>query len=197
MEKMSDALSEGLENYRIGPKIRALRTDKSLGLAQLGNHTGLSASMLSKIERGQVIPTLPTLMRIALVFGVGLDHFFDDGDAPVLEVVRADERLRLPDNVEKMPSYFFESLDYPVNDRPINSYLSEFVPRTALSEPHEHSGVELVYVISGTLEVHIHDKVHRLEARDSMFFDSGFPHSYKCVSDDRASAVIVTTNGGE
>ena len=145
-------------------KIRVLRTEKSLGLAQLGNHTDLSAGMLSKIERGQVIPTLPTLMRISLVFGVGLDHFFDEGDAPTLEVVRSKDRLKLPDTKERMTSYHFESLDYPVNDRPIDSYLSEFMPRTLPSEPHEHEGVELIYVISGELEVHIHEDVHRLPA---------------------------------
>ena len=188
---LSDALSEGLGNYRIGPKIRSLRTAKSLGLAQLGDHTGLSAGMLSKIETGQVIPTLPTLMRIALVFGVGLDYFFDDGDAPVLEVVRSKDRLQLPDTKERMPSYYFESLDYPVNDRPIDSYLSEFMPRTPPSEPHEHDGIELVYVISGSIEIQIHDEVHKLEAKDSMYFDARYAHSYKCASDDRATAIIV------
>lgn len=190
---LSEALSEGLGNYRIGQKIRSLRTSKSLGLAQLGDHSGLSAGMLSKIERGQVIPTLPTLMRIALVFGVGLDHFFDEGDAPVLEIIRSKNRLKLPDTKERMPSYYFESLDYPVNDRPIDSYLSEFMPRTPPSEPHEHDGVELVYVISGAIEVHIHDEVHSLDAKDSMYFDARFPHSYKCVSDERATAIVVAT----
>ncbi len=188
---LSDALAEGLGNYRIGQKIRALRSAKSLGLAQLGDHTSLSAGMLSKIERGQVIPTLPTLMRIALVFGVGLDHFFDDGNAPVLEVIRSKNRLKLPDTKDRMPSYYFESLDYPVNDRPIDSYVSEFMPRTPFSEPHEHSGVELVYVITGAIEIQIHDDVHRLEAKDSMYFDARFPHSYKCVSQDRATALVV------
>lgn len=188
---LSDALSEGLGKYRIGPKIRTLRSAKSLGLAQLGDHTGMSAGMLSKIERGQVIPTLPTLMRIALVFGVGLEHFFDDNDAPVLEVVRAKNRLKMPISKERMPSYYFESLDYPANDRPIDSYLSEFMPRTPLSEPHEHEGVELVYVITGMIEIRIHDEVHRLEAKDSMYFDARFPHSYKCASDDRATAIVV------
>lgn len=194
---LSDALLEGLESYRIGPKIRALRTEKSLGLAHLGEHTGLSAGMLSKIERGQVIPTLPTLMRIALVFGVGLDHFFDPGDAPVLEVIRSRDRLKLPNTKENMPSYFFESLDYPVNDRPIESYLSEFLPRSRFSEPHTHSGVELIYVISGTIAVQIHDGVHRLEPKDSMYFDAGFPHAYKCAGDERATAVIVVAKQRE
>lgn len=188
---LSEALSQGLANYRIGPKIRALRTEKSLGLAQLGDHTGLSAGMLSKIERGQVIPTLPTLMRIALVFGVGLDHFFNDGEEPVLEVIRSKDRIRLPDTKERMPSYFFESLDYAVNDRPIDSYLSEFIPRTPPSEPHEHDGIELVYVISGSIEINIHDEVYRLGAKDSMYFDARYPHSYKCVSEERATAIVV------
>ena len=188
---LSEALSEGLGNYRIGQKIRTLRSAKALGLAQLGDHTGLSAGMLSKIERGQVIPTLPTLMRIALVFGVGLDHFFDVGDAPVLEVIRSKDRLKLPDTKDRMPSYFFESLDYPVNDRPIDSFLSEFMPGKPPSEPHDHDGVELIYVITGAIEIQIHEEVHRLETKDSMYFDSRFPHSYKCVSDDRATAIVV------
>ena len=184
-------LSEGLESYRIGQKIRALRTEKALGLTQLGNHTDLSAGMLSKIERGQVIPTLPTLLRIAMVFGVGLEHFFEEGDAPTLEIVRSKDRLKMPDTMERMPSYYFESLDFPVNDRPIDSFLSEFVPRAKASEPHEHEGIELVYVISGELEIHIHDDVHQLAAADSMYFDATHPHSYKCASPDKATAVIV------
>lgn len=188
---LSDALSEGLGNYRIGQKVRSLRSAKSLGLAQLGDHTGLSAGMLSKIERGQVIPTLPTLMRIALVFGVGLDHFFIDEAEPVLEVVRSKNRLKLPDTKEKMPTYFFESLDYPANDRPIDSFLSEFMPGKPASEPHEHNGVELIYVITGVIDVQIHDETHRLETKDSMYFDARFPHSYKCVSDDQATAVVI------
>jgi len=73
---LSDTLTEGLKRYEIGPKIRALRVKKKLGLAQLGEHTGLSPALLSKIERGNLFPTLPTLLRIAMVFGVGLEHFF-------------------------------------------------------------------------------------------------------------------------
>ena len=71
---LSETLATGLEHYKIGPKIRALRLKKKLGLVQLGEHTGLSPGMLSKIERGALFPTLPTLLRIALVFGFGLEH---------------------------------------------------------------------------------------------------------------------------
>ena len=73
---VSGTLSRGLREYAVGPKLRALRLRKKMGLVELGRHTGLSAAMISKVERGVLFPTLPTLLRIALVFGVGLDHFF-------------------------------------------------------------------------------------------------------------------------
>src|SRR5215204_2346647 len=73
---LSPTLREGLKSYAIGPKIRAIRLKKKIGFVELGRHTGLSPAMLSKVERGQLCPTLPTLLRIALVFSVGLEYFF-------------------------------------------------------------------------------------------------------------------------
>jgi transcriptional regulator with XRE-family HTH domain len=130
-EMLSETLTVGLEHYRIGPKIRALRLKKKLGLVQLGEHTGLSPAMLSKIERGQLFPTLPTLLRIALVFGVGLEHFFLEEERPAVAVVRKNERLRLPDlSGEAAPAYFFESLDFPATDRRMESFYAEFPVRS-------------------------------------------------------------------
>jgi transcriptional regulator with XRE-family HTH domain len=94
---LSETLPTGLEHYKIGPKIRALRLKKKLGLVQFGEHTGLSPGMLSKIERGALFPTLPTLLRIALVFGVGLEHFFGESNKrATVAVIRKGNRLRLP-----------------------------------------------------------------------------------------------------
>ena len=70
MAGMTDTISEGLGRYSIGEKLRSMRQRKSMGLAELGRHTGLSAGLLSKPERGKLFPTLPTLLRIAMVFGV-------------------------------------------------------------------------------------------------------------------------------
>lgn len=194
---VTDTLSEGLETYRIGQKIRALRLAKGLGLAQLGSHTGLSAGMLSKLERGQIFPTLPTLLRIALVFGVGLDHFFvDGGKGPIMEVVRAKDRLRMPAEVKSKPAYYFESLDFPVSDAELGAYLSEFPPDGGASTPHAHEGVELIYVIRGAMILIIHDEETRLEAGDSVYFDSGFEHSYRVASDEGCQAIVAIRNAG-
>ncbi len=189
---VSDTLSEGLENYRIGQKIRTLRRAKGLGLAQLSEHTGLSAGMLSKLERGQVFPTLPTLLRIALVFGVGLEHFFAGGaQKPILEVVRSGDRLRLPNPPKGDAAFFFESLDFPVPDRKLESYLAEFAGDAEASKPHAHHGVELIYVICGALELHIHGREERLEAGDSIYFEAGFEHSYRAAGPEGAQVIVV------
>ena len=115
---ISETLSVGLEKYQIGPKLRRLRLRKKLGLTELGRHTGLSAGMLSKIERGLLFPTLPTLLRIAIVFNTGLEHFFTNEEAgPQIAVIRKRQRLKFPNPPGgKPPAYFFESLDFPITE---------------------------------------------------------------------------------
>ena len=93
---LSATLKTGLSDYAIGEKIRALRLKKKMGLVELGRHTGLSPALLSKIERGRLFPTLPTLLRIALVFSVGLEFFFAGArEKPVMAIVRRKERLQI------------------------------------------------------------------------------------------------------
>ena len=145
----TESIAAGLAEYGIGRKIRALRLGKKLGLVQLGEHSGLSPGMLSKIERGKIVPTLPTLLRIAMVFGVGLEHFFVEGEVAVF-VVRRSERLRLPERPgAEAPSYVFESLDFTATNRKMNAFLAEFPAGSPASEPHSHSGAEFIYVMEG------------------------------------------------
>ena len=160
----SKTIAEGLGKYAIGGKLRRLRLRKSMGLLELSKHTGLSPAMLSKLERGVMHPTLPTLLRIAMVFSVDLDYFFVPEPKPVLEIVRQSDRLRFPDSPgEKNTCYHFESLDFPVPQRALNSYLAEFEPIEMKDNRfHEHPGIELLYVISGKLELHTHEAKHEL-----------------------------------
>lgn len=192
---LSETLTAGLERYAIGPQIRALRQKKKLGLVQLGEHTGLSPAMLSKIERGKLFPTLPTLLRIALVFGVGLEHFFTgDADKPMVAVVRKKDRIRLPSPAgDRQPSYIFESLDFPATDRKMEAFLAEFPARADASEPHEHDGAEFIYVLGGQLVVDIDGADTLLEEGDAIYFDSSVPHSYRCKGRASSSAIVVVS----
>ena len=193
---LSPTLREGLKSYAIGPKIRAIRLKKKMGLVELGRHTGLSPAMLSKIERGQLFPTLPTLLRIALVFSVGLEYFFAaERDRPVVAVARHQDRLRFPEKQGARDlAYEFESLDFPAVQRLLNSYYAEFLPvPTGKLRRHQHPGAEFLYVLAGTLAILIADEEHLLEARDSIYFDSSVPHAYRRAAGKSCCAIVVTT----
>src|SRR6478735_2303179 len=172
---LSPTLREGLQAYAIGPKIRSIRLKKKMGLVELGKHTGLSAAMLSKIERGQLFPTLPTLLRVALVFSVGLDFFFAGSrDKPLVAIVRKKDRVALPERSGSSDvAYRFESLDFTATERRFNAYLAEFLPvADDAMRPHHHPGVEFIHTLQGTLGVHMNGDVHRLPAGDSIYFDA-------------------------
>jgi transcriptional regulator with XRE-family HTH domain len=192
---LSPTLQEGLKAYGIGPKVRAIRLKKKMGLVELGRHTGLSPAMLSKIERGQLFPTLPTLLRIALVFSVGLDYFFAGNQKAVVGVVRRQERMRFPEKPGgRDAAYEFESLDFPALERRLNAYYAEFLPAPADKvRLHQHPGGEFIYVLAGTLGVTVAGDEHTLDARDSMYFDSGVPHGYRKAGGKSCCAIVVTT----
>ena len=193
---LSKTLQDGLSDYRIGDKIRTLRLKKKMGLVELGKHTGLSPALLSKIERGRLFPTLPTLLRIALVFGVGLEFFIAGArENPLVAVVRKDQRVQLPDSPgARAVTYRFESLDYPATERRFNCYYAEFFPVAPDKlRPHEHPGVEFIYIIEGTLSVYMGGDEHALAAGDSMYFDSTVPHAYRRSGGRTCRAVVVTS----
>src|SRR6188768_3431613 len=151
---LSKTLQDGLNDYGIGAKIRALGLKKKMGLVELGQHTGLSPALLSKLERGRLFPTLPTLLRIALVFSVGLEYFFAGArDKPLIAIVRKKERVQLPDRPGPgAVMYRFESLDFAATERRFNSYYADFQPAaTDELHPHAHPGVEFILVVQGSL----------------------------------------------
>jgi transcriptional regulator with XRE-family HTH domain len=192
---LNKTILDGLEPYRLGEKIRTLRLRKSMGLVELGKHTGLSPAMLSKLERGKLFPTLPTLLRIALVFGVGLEHFFtDERKRHVVSIVRKKERLRFPEMPSGGPvAYFFESLDFKTTERKLNAFYAEFeAVETAKIRPHQHAGIELLYLISGKLEITVGSDPHELSAGDAIYFDSGVRHSYRRLSKTPCAGIVVT-----
>ncbi len=192
---LSNTLSQGLESYGIGGKLRGLRLGKQMGLVELGRHTGLSSALLSKIERGKLFPTLPTLLRIAMVFGVSLDFFFSrDLKRSTVAIVRKAERSRFPESPDGGPlAYHFESLDFTANDRKLSAFLAEFEALEPKElRTHAHGSAEFLYLISGKLALTVDSEEHLLGAGDSVYFDSTEPHSYRRVGSAKCAAVVVT-----
>jgi transcriptional regulator with XRE-family HTH domain len=193
---VSATLSRGLHEYAVGPKLRALRLRKKMGLVELGRHTGLSAAMISKVERGVLFPTLPTLLRIALVFGVGLDHFFTaSATRKAFGIVRRAERSRFAERLGgREVAWEFECLDFTATERKLNSYWVKFAA-PARPRAHEHAGAEFIHVLKGALTLRLGGDVHELDEGDSMYFDSSQPHSYARLGARPCEAIVVTAGG--
>jgi transcriptional regulator with XRE-family HTH domain len=191
----SETITQGLKRYSIGQKLRRLRLRKSMGLSELSKHTGLSPSLLSKLERDLMHPTLPTLLRIAFVFSVGLEHFFNPEPKAVLEIVRKRERMRFPEKPDtRHPAYHFESLDFLAENRKLNAYFAEFEATERLHvRRHQHPGVEFLYLLSGKLALQIGEKEPELAEGDAIYFDSAVPHGYRKVGSRRTTALVVVT----
>jgi transcriptional regulator with XRE-family HTH domain len=178
----------------IGERIKRLRLKKSMGLVELGRHTGLSASFLSQLETGRVVPTLRNLARIAMVFSKDLSYFFESEPSTLFRVHRKKERVRLPQSGVDDPTYYFESLGYMVPDRQLDPYHAEFIPlkKTVEVRPHVHPGYEFLYLLEGELEIRHAEKAHAIEAGDGVYFDASTPHAYRCLGRVPAVAIIVT-----
>ena len=173
----SSTLSRGLKAYGIAARLRALRLRKKMRLVELARHTGLSAAMLSKLERGLLFPTLPTLLRIALVFGVGLDHFFSAAASQqALGIVRSGRPDAIYRAVRRPRGGMGVRMPRLHRHRADAQCLLGQVPRAGAAAPARHPGAEFLHVLKGTLGLHLAGDEHTLHDGDSIYFDSSQSH---------------------
>jgi transcriptional regulator with XRE-family HTH domain len=191
LDTVNEAIVDALiEAKGIGPKIRRLRLKRSMGLAELGKDVGLSASFLSQLENGRVIPTLRNLSRIALVFKKELSYFFREENDKVFRLSRGKDRIRLVVG-EFLLS---DSMSVLVPDRHIVPCIADFLPgiEGAAFHPQMFPGLELVYVIDGSLTLSTEEKTELLQSEDSAWIDGSTSRQYRCHEDKPARALIVT-----
>jgi len=187
-----------IEGKRIGERIKFLRQRKHMGLVELGRYTGLSASFLSQLETGRVVPTLRNLARIAMVFSRDLSYFFEPERPELFKIQRASERQRLPQTGAADPDYFFESLGQVPTEQIIAPYVAEFLPGNGrrAPTPHQHAGAEFLYMLSGRLRLVHEGRSEVLERGDAVYFDPSAKHSYERIGDEPCTALILTIPEG-
>jgi len=190
----AEAAEQFIEGKRIGDRIKYLRQRKQMGLVELGRHTGLSASFLSQLETGRVVPTLRNLARIAMVFSKDMSYFFEPERPELFRIQRASDRLRLPQSGVEDPGYYFESLGQVPSEQSITSYVAEFLPLDEKRVPkaHRHSGNEFLYVLSGALKLEHDSRVDVIEEGDAVFFNAEAIHSYARAGGEDCKALILT-----
>jgi transcriptional regulator with XRE-family HTH domain len=185
-----------IEDTKIGARIKRLRLRRSMGLVELGRQTGLSASFLSQLETGRVVPTLRNLARISMIFGKDLSYFFQPDSDALFRISRHKNRPRLPHGERDNPTHIAESFGILVPNDSLRPCLAEFLPasRADKFKPQVFVGSEIIIVLAGTIEVQYGDALHVLEEGDAAYLDARTGRSICCSADGPARAMIITSH---
>jgi transcriptional regulator with XRE-family HTH domain len=149
----------------IGPKVRQLRQDNGLSLQQLARRADVSAAAIHKVERGDMVPTVTTLLKLASALGRPMGHFVD-GDGEPLAVahhVRAEERPAVP----SLPGVAETAVSGPPDRFTLRGRITDVEPGAEL-EPDRHGGEDLLLVLDGALDVSVGDERYTLDEGDSL-----------------------------
>jgi transcriptional regulator with XRE-family HTH domain len=169
----------------VGGKLRRLREDNGLSLADLSRRAAIAESALRDYEDGRAVPAVGELLKIANVLGVSIGHLFQTRipDKRV-EVVRSSERWTVNARSEAGTAlgYRYQSLSHGLTEKLMQPFLVEVPPGpdSALNRS-QHEGEEFLFVLAGVLEVEIGGERLRLEPGDAIYYDSRQPHTLRAL----------------
>ena len=179
----------------IGERVRALRDAAGLSLRDLGERSGVSAPMLSQVERGETSPTLAVAAKIARGLELTLSQLLrldEQAHVVVVPAGRGRTRARAGHRVEELTP------PLPGQRADVSRHVLE--PGTATGgagDPplHEPGARETAVVLSGAVALEIDGECHELSRGDSVTFDADLPHRFVNPGAERAELLAVVAAG--
>jgi transcriptional regulator with XRE-family HTH domain len=186
-----------VESISIGPRVRALREAGGLSLRDLAERSGVSAPMLSQVERGETSPTLAVASRIAAGLDLRLSQLLRLDESGSVSVVRAGERRR---GGARGSGHAVEILTPPLPGQRAELSRHVLAPgaRTggAGDTPmHEPGSREIALVEQGPVVLEIDGERHELGAGDTVTFDADLPHHFDNPGPGDAAILAVVSAG--
>lgn len=177
-------------DVRVGRRIRALRIERNMALAEVAQRAGISVGALSQIERGLSSLRVRVLWPLAAALGIEPHSLFADGEdtASDLYVVRSPDRREVPVRSEGIRK---ELLSPP--GAVLTGLLVYIEPGGGTQAAYAHAGHEFGLVRSGEVELTIDSVVYRLRAGDSFAFKSTLKHEFRNPGTERCEIVWVNT----
>lgn len=173
----------------LGAQLRAGRERAGLSMRELARRIGVSASLLSQVERGLAQPSVGTLWAVVTTLGLSLDNLFATEPPPERPAVvqRAATRpaLELGGGVvwERLTASADPDADFAFVTYPPGADSGADDP------PIRHQGREYGYVISGRLRIEVGTDTLELGPGDAVAFGSQTPHRFRAVGDEPVTAV--------
>ncbi len=181
----------------LGARVRALREAMDLSLRDLAERSGVSAPMLSQVERGETSPTLQVATRIARGLELRLSQLLRLDEDGAVTVVRADERRTGP---SQAAGHAYEILTPPLPGQRAELSWHTLAPGAVTGGPgdppmHEPGSRETALVQAGTVLLHCDGARHALAAGDCVTFDADLPHHFENPGHDDVVLLAVVTAG--
>jgi transcriptional regulator with XRE-family HTH domain len=181
----------------LGPRIRALREAMELSLRDLAERSGVSAPMLSQVERGETSPTLQLATRIATGLELRLSQLLRLDEEGAVTVVRKAERRKGPAGAK---GHGYEILTPPLPGQRAELSRHTLAPKALTGGPgdppmHEPGSRETALVESGTLVLYCDGHRHELSAGDCVTFDADLPHHFENPGPKEAVLLAVVSAG--
>jgi transcriptional regulator with XRE-family HTH domain len=179
----------------LGVRIRALREAGGLSLRDLALRSGVSAPMLSQVERGETSPTLHVAGRIAAGLDLRLSQLLRLDEDGIVTVVRREERRGGGTNGHR-----YEVLTPPLPGQRAELSSHTLAPGAATGGPgdppmHEPGSRETAVVQSGTVTLVIDGARHPLREGDAVTFDADLPHHFENPGKEEAVLLAVVSAG--
>lgn len=167
-------------DFDIGHKIKALRHRHKLRLKDLAVKIDCSESLLSKVENGKVQPSLKILHRLTTSLGTTIGALFADAQEDDITIFRADNRPVVMTRADEAGGMIgIERMTPFSEDQLLEANIHVIDPETDSGGEITHAGEEVGYILVGSLELRIANKVFSLTEGDSFYFRSELPHSYR------------------
>lgn len=173
-------------------RLRQLRRQRGLTLEALAARSGLTKSYLSKVERGLAMPSIATVLKVAEALELSVGQLVGEpSEAEVICVVRRNERTpfsRAPGRKD----YVYEAIAAARAVKRMQPFVMRPPRRFGRGNSLvEHRGEELIFVLSGAIEVSLGERVVRLVEGDGVYFDASVPHQSRSVGRGQAEALVV------
>jgi transcriptional regulator with XRE-family HTH domain len=184
-------------NGSVGSRVRALREAMDLSLRDLADRSGVSAPMLSQVERGETSPTLHVAARIAAGLELRLSQLLRLDEDGAVTIVRKAERRKGPGRAK---GHSYEILSPPLPGQRAELSRHTLAPGAITGGPgdppmHEPGSRETALVESGTVALEIDGARHELQVGDCVTFDADLQHHFENPGPEEAQLLAVVSAG--
>jgi len=176
----------------VGKNIKVLRKQKNITLQELAARTGFTKSYLSKIERSKKAPPHSTVNRIAMALEVEVAYILSEKLKNSSDIRISFTKKNEGKVVESLGSsygYKYQALGFTKPGKNMQAYIIEIPFKE--SNVFQHEGEEFIYVLEGKYEFIYDGGKYIMEEGDSVYFDSGVPHTARSLGKKKAKILAI------